>query len=151
MRLKYLLILSITALLSCSDEKCTVQTTVYATMKAYTKSGDTETAKTIPKLLLHELQTNSYLDTIINQENITFWLNQESDTSTFKFTIEDKSDTLDIISSRSTHFISYECGFVTYFEIDTIVQRTKNLIDSISIAKKTLTLSNEENIKIYIN
>jgi hypothetical protein len=58
-------------------------------------------------------------------------------------------DTLTFNYSRQIKMISPECGFITFFELDTILS-SNNLIDSILI--KTPSIDNnydDENIKIY--
>jgi hypothetical protein len=83
-----------------------------------------------------------------NIKSVNLPLSQSSDTSEFKFTIGDQSDTFVFYSKREHYMVSYECGFTTRFILDTVIT-TNILTDSIKIIKSTVDISDETNIIFY--
>jgi hypothetical protein len=83
-----------------------------------------------------------------NIKSINLALSQASDTSEFRFTIGDQSDTISFYSKREQYMISYECGFATRFSLDTVI--TRNIIlDSVKIVKSIVDIYDETNIIFY--
>jgi hypothetical protein len=58
------------------------------------------------------------------------------------------NDTLEFIYTSYTHLLSKECGYTFFYNLDTVIHSI-NIIDSISINKKTITTFNEENMRIF--
>lgn len=145
----YPVILLIFLICSCSDRKCTESTVVAANLKSVSVKDGVESEKKFGKIVLKELNALVIFDTIRNNSSLNLLLNQEVDTSKFEIILDGNKDTLDIISRRDIHFISYECGFITNFNIDTIINRSNNFIDSIKVLQPSVTVADDENIKIY--
>jgi hypothetical protein len=58
------------------------------------------------------------------------------------------NDTVTYKYSSSLHLISKECGYSFFFNVDTVFY-TRNIIDSVSLTKKSITTFNEENMRIF--
>ena len=72
-----------------------------------------------------------------------------ADTSVkFIIRINGIDDTIEFRYSSYLHLISKECGYTYYYTIDTAFHSV-NIIDSLSLNKKTITTSSEENMRIY--
>jgi hypothetical protein len=76
-------------------------------------------------------------------------LNVEADTSSFIIKINNITDTIIFRYSSYPHFVSKECGYTFYHDLDTVPYFTNNIIDSISLTKSKITTRNEENIRIF--
>ena len=72
----------------------------------------------------------------------------EKQASKFVIRINGITDTLEFSYSSYPHLISKECGYTFFFTLDTVIHSV-NIIDSISIEKKTITTFNEENLRIF--
>jgi predicted nucleic-acid-binding Zn-ribbon protein len=66
----------------------------------------------------------------------------------FVIRINGINDTLEFRYSSYPHLLSKECGYTFFFTLDTVINSI-NIIDSISIEKKTITTFNEENLRIF--
>jgi hypothetical protein len=76
-------------------------------------------------------------------------LSMITDSSTFIFQFDSSvNDTLTFRYTQHLKLVSYECGFVNFFNI-TSYETTTNRIDSVWIRKDLVEYGNEENIKIY--
>jgi hypothetical protein len=62
--------------------------------------------------------------------------------------INGTNDTIEFLYSSSIHLLSKECGYTFFFDLDTVLY-SRNIIDSLSIVKKTITTFNEENMHIF--
>lgn len=58
------------------------------------------------------------------------------------------SDTAEFRYSSYPHLLSKECGYTFYYTLDTVVHSI-NIIDHISVIKKTITTLNENNMQIF--
>jgi predicted nucleic-acid-binding Zn-ribbon protein len=58
------------------------------------------------------------------------------------------NDTLEFTYSSYTQLLSKECGYTFFYNLDTVIY-SRNIIDSISTVKKTITTFNEENMRIF--
>lgn len=76
-------------------------------------------------------------------------LSINSDTTTLVLKYKDKTaDTIVFHYQRSVVLINHQCGFDTFFQLDTITS-THYKIESIWISKETIDYGKAENIKIY--
>ena len=66
----------------------------------------------------------------------------------FVIRINGINDTLEFSYISYPHLLSKECGYTFFFTLDTVIHSV-NIIDSISVEKKTITTFNEENLRIY--
>ncbi|HKM93276.1 MAG TPA: DUF6452 family protein [Prolixibacteraceae bacterium] len=91
-----------------------------------------------------------YEDFYKNKQNtIQFPLSILSDTSVVVLKYNDGiCDTLNFYYSRSLVLINHQCGFDTFFDIDTVIH-TYYKIESVWLSKSLVDYSNAENIKIY--
>lgn len=76
-------------------------------------------------------------------------LSMVADSSTFIFKFGSlATDTLTVRYTQHLKLVSYQCGFVNYFNI-TSYKTTSNQIDSLWIRKDLVEYGKKENIKIY--
>lgn len=82
--------------------------------------------------------------------NVYLPLNQNADSSIFYLQPDStgNADTLQIRYARQLNFLSPGCGFVTFFNIDTVIT-TRHHIDSVAIPSKKVINLNAENIQLY--
>jgi hypothetical protein len=66
----------------------------------------------------------------------------------FVLRINGMNDTVTYKYSSSLHLLSKECGYCFFFNVDTVYY-TRNIIDSVSLTKKSITTFNEENMRIF--
>lgn len=66
----------------------------------------------------------------------------------FVIFINGVNDTLEFSYSSYPHLLSKECGYSFFFTLDTVIH-SRNIIDSISVEKNTITTFNEENLRIF--
>jgi len=85
-----------------------------------------------------------------SETNVHLPLNQNSDTTSFYIQPDTTglADTIQIIYTRTIHLISPACGFVTFYNIDSI-NTTHHNIDSIYLETKTINNTNVENIQLF--
>jgi hypothetical protein len=69
--------------------------------------------------------------------------------TSYFFGADSLSDLLSIVHSASPQLVSYDCGFTTVHDIIRI-DYDNNIIDTITITNPFVSLSDEENLKIYI-
>jgi len=142
-----LIIILFLLLLSACEEsnQCTESTEI--TVHIDFKTVNSHTRDTlVNSLTVIGRDTPYYNDNNIKSINLA--LSQSSDTSEFKFAISDLVDTISFYSKREHFMVSYECGFATRFILDTVI--TQNiLLDSFSIIKSTVDISDETNIIFY--
>jgi hypothetical protein len=117
---------------------------------------------TIDGTILREVQIDSltvflYNDTYapfgkeyfqpLNKLAIPLSINNDTTTVVFKYK-DGTADTLNFYYERSVVLISHQCGFETFFQLDTITS-TQHKIESVWISKETIDYGKAENIKIY--
>jgi hypothetical protein len=86
-----------------------------------------------------------------NSKNITkvlLPLNASADSCGFVIMINGVIDTITFSYSTYPILLSKECGYTFYHTIDTPLY-SRNIIDTITVLKNTITTLNEENIRIY--
>lgn len=91
---------------------------------------------------------NLFMDSSLSSVKLP--LNPNADTSSFYIQSDSTSmaDTITITYTRQLRLISPACGFVTFFNIDTLFG-TRHSIDSIYLEDKIINTSNVENLQIY--
>ncbi len=90
-------------------------------------------------------------DTAVAKQ-ITLPLSQLSDTSEFYFLFDSVfTDTLQVFVQRNVEMVSPECGFNTFFVIDS-VRCTKNKVEQVIVVDKTVgqRLNTDRNLNIVI-
>lgn len=76
-------------------------------------------------------------------------LSHSVDTTGFVLTLGTETDTITFLYSRELHLLSMECGFATYYYIESI-DNTSNVIDSVRVVNEKVTTGDDENIQIYL-
>jgi len=77
-------------------------------------------------------------------------LDASSEEVTFVIRINGIDDTITFRYSSYPHFISKECGYTFFHNLDEdYYSVTSNIIDTIVFRKNNITTENEENIRIY--
>jgi ABC-type oligopeptide transport system substrate-binding subunit len=128
---------------SCFDEtESRVKSTFYDKLTLSPQAPDSVT------LFGVNMDTLMIYDSTINQKIIEFPLYSEETSRKFTLIINGIYDTIEFSYNSSIHLISKECGYTFYFDLDTVWYST-NIIDSVSITKKTVTTLNEENMRIF--
>lgn len=134
-------------LFSCTPGSCFEETE--AKVKASMYQSLTETVVAPDSVSLFGLGRDSVIyKKTTNIKIMVFPLDPTSETCTFLIRINGVSDTVTFSYSSYAHFISKECGYTYYFNIEQPVT-TNNIIDKIVLTKKTITTLNEENIRLY--
>ena len=95
-------------------------------------------------------------DRVPRKDSVQLVLNNQADVSEFVLTFEDTlrqlvvADTLSVYYRRTESYLSFECGCLYTFTLDTALTRsTRHFIDSIVINSIEVNTANVENIKIY--
>jgi len=149
---KYILLtvsLVITAyFVSCTAGSCFEETE--AKSKASFYSMATKKAQPPDSISLFGFGMDTLLiyDKALSQKSAAFPLFAADTVRRFILRINGINDTMEYRYSSSVHLISRECGYTYFFSLDTVIF-SRNIIDSVSIIKKTATTANEENIRIF--
>jgi hypothetical protein len=130
---------------SCTPESCLEETnslleaSFYNTVKEETLAPDS--------LLVYGVNMDSIICETPSKK-ISLPLNPFSEDCTFVVKINGIKDTINIYYGNSLHFISKECGYTYYFNIDSIPEKTWHIVKRINILKNSITPLNENNIQI---
>ena len=145
------------------DEQCRMERYVRLYAGFYQMSLNTSTGeRTEARLYIDTLSVQGVgLDGYIyhrapRKDTMQLMLNNQADVSEYILTFEDTVrrqvliDTLSVHYRRAESYLSFECGCLYTFTIDTVLTRsTRHYIDSIVINSKEVNTANVENIKIY--
>ena len=135
-------------LLSCTVGSCFEETESYLKASFY----DNTTKKLLPPdtLTLYGINRDSI---IYNQkpkvQPALMPLNSSSQSCIFIIKIKGVADTIEFRYSSYPHFVSKECGYTFYHQLDTALVYSKNFIKGIYISNQTITNLNVENIRIF--
>jgi len=149
---------------SCSeDEEC--RQTRYVRMYAgfYTINTDTITniesearLKLTDSLSVRGIGAESFLYTnAVRKDSVNLPLNKSANLSEFVFTFKDSlsvavSDTVGIYYENHERYLSFECGCLNTFTLDSLkIKTTHHYIDSVVVKFKEVNTTHVENIKIY--
>jgi predicted nucleic-acid-binding Zn-ribbon protein len=128
---------------SCFDEtESRVKGTFYSMATGKTLSPDSVTLYGV------NMDTLEIYDRTTMLKSAEFPLYAEEQGCKFVIRINGINDTLEFSYSSYPHLLSKECGYTFFFTLDTVIHSV-NIIDSISIEKKTITTFNEENLRIF--
>jgi len=75
-------------------------------------------------------------------------LDPGSDVSTFYIVLDGITDTAEIYYTRHPHLVSAECGYTFVSEL-TGLRTTHNMIDTLIIENKSVTLDGERNLHLF--
>ncbi|UYQ92242.1 DUF6452 family protein [Chitinophaga horti] len=155
---KALVLMALTAIgvSACDDETkvCNSKTETYASIsfKWLDTSGRNDVVKDsiLPNLTVLALGEDTLYKRVGGYRAITVPLSGLADSSRFylKATATGVADTITFRYKRVPHFISAGCGFVNYFNIDTIFS-TQNEIDSVFINSKQVTTDNATTLTLF--
>ncbi|HAF29059.1 MAG TPA: hypothetical protein DCG75_08420 [Bacteroidales bacterium] len=147
-----LIILVTVSVYSCSDDQCNADTDALLKTELLVLDTNLTSIKYLANLSVYSPEwTDSIHYSEEGSKNIlNFNLSPISDTTEIVITSLNAAlnDTLFIYSRRELLFLSPECGFVTTFTIDTILNST-NYIDSLKIITKNISTEKDGSIKIY--
>ncbi len=164
LQILYTIITGSIFLFSCAnDEECRMDRYVEMHAGFYTitlntsTNVETETTLTLTdSLSIRGIGVDSFLYyNAAIKEPLNLPLNKLTDLSEFVFSFKDTlnnivSDTVSIYYENHEQYLSFECGCINTFTIDSIMSGTTNhYIDSIVINFKEVNTVNVENIKIY--
>lgn len=140
------------AITSCTDDRCNADT---ESLLNATLTVTDETLNDIHFVDSLSIYSPEWTDSIHYAESgddniLGFILSPFSDTTEMIFTSKNAplKDTLFIFYQRHYTFFSQECGFVTNYEIDTILH-SYNYIDSIEIINNQISVEKNGQIQIY--
>lgn len=141
---------------ACDDEtkvcNSKTDTKAVALFRYIDTSGKTDVVRdtVLPKLTIFALDKDSIYRQQAGYRSASLPMTPLADSSRFYIRAGDafKGDTITFRYSRVPHFISAGCGFVTYYNIDTIFT-TYNQVDSLVINSKQVTTDNATTISLF--
>lgn len=138
-------------LVSCTPGSCFEDTKSYLKATFYIKINDNESKSNPPDTLtLRGLNRDSVIyNKALKVQPALFELNASSSKAAFIITINGVTDTIEFSYSSYPHFISKECGYTFYHQLENAPVYTLHAIDSVYVANKTITNLNVENIRIF--
>ncbi len=133
---------------SCTPQACFEETNSF--VKASLYDNTTKKQKAADSLTVYGLNRDSVK--IYNKargiQPVLFPLDISTGSCTFIVRINGIDDTITFTYSSYPHFISKECGYTFFHNIDTPVYTTNN-IDYIYVGLKNITTDNVENLRIF--
>lgn len=143
----------IIAFSSCEELPCTELDGVNVNASFYTYDGVSLADTVIRNLIIHYglEEQRIYSDTLLgkSENTISFPLSMLDDSSIVIFEFDYTTfDTLIFHYNKYLHLESHKCGFVEFFELTDVEERT-SLIDSVWISNSNILYGDKENIKIY--
>ena len=137
------------AVVSCeSDSPCSENVVSRVNAGLYTLVEGEEVTLTVDTLTMYGISRH---DSVLSGSNVSifnFPLSMHAESSSFIMTADTLTDTLELFYTTRLVLISTQCGFTTNFDIQSL-NFTENFIDSISIVKSNVDLTDEENLKIF--
>jgi hypothetical protein len=143
-----LMCLIVPALQFCAPESCYEETISQVKAGFYqTGTGNIVTADTVSLYGLEMVSTPVY-NKSADLTGISFPLDPSTESCTYVFIINGITDTVTFRYSSFPHLISKECGYSMFHTLDSY-NSTRNLIDTIIIRNRNITIPYEENIRIF--
>lgn len=141
----------IVSLASCSSGACFEETAPEVIVYMYTNG--TETLKKCDSIKVYGHRDSFDTDTLLVYEksvsDFSFSLDPLHNESIIHIYLNNaKEETVTLTYINYPHAISPECGYTIYNEILT-VNTTKNIIDTITIDNKSVTLNGERNLRLF--
>jgi len=141
-----LVVLSFTA---CESEKtCTDNMVSRVNAGLYTLVGENEAKLTVSLLNLYEESRPDSVLQVQNAHIFDFPLSMHKDSSKYILSVDAKTDTIELFYTSKLVWISTECGFTANFTLSDVTHNG-NLIDSVSIVKHSIDLTDVENLKLF--
>jgi len=133
---------------SCTPAACLGETTAYLNAGFYqTGTGNPYTPDSVTVFGIG-LDSNKIYARATSISSIKLPLDASSDRCGFVMKINKVTDTLMFTYSSFPYLISKECGYTFFFNLDSCMWKG-SIIDTINIRNKTITIYNEENIRIF--
>jgi hypothetical protein len=146
--LQSLLSIILVQLFACSPGSCLDETESRVKATFYSKETLKPLAPDSVTLFGINMDSLKIYDKTEKLKSAEFPLFAAESSCKFVIRINGINDTIEFIYNSYTHLLSKECGYTFFFNLDTAFHSI-NVIDSISIYKKTITTFNEENMRIY--
>jgi hypothetical protein len=154
---KYIIILSAFAIFlgfaACdNDEQCHKENYVMVQIGFYKSVIDTLGKQTNQSTTLTVTANGSEQDSLLYNSVLTKYidlpLNKFENVSSFDIILNDTLETFTVWHTNREEYLSFECGYITFFTIDSC-QITKNYVDSVSIINNSVNTQDAENIRFY--
>lgn len=139
----------LTLLLSaCSEQACYDDKDPVVNVSLFT-SGTGASQKSV-SLKITGLTGSSPIElfTATSVSNFSVPLNPAEETSVMVITLNGVADTATVNYSSFVHLVSPECGY-TFFNILEGLNTTHNIIDSLIIENKNITVDGERNLRLF--
>jgi hypothetical protein len=128
----------------CLSNQHALQTGFYSAYSATQKDS------TLPEATVYGLNNDSILINKKDAGKMFLPLTFDGDTTIFILETNTLADTLWVIHSKESQFISRECGYSWNFKLDTVIH-TNAFIDSVAVFNRHVKYGeNSENVKIYL-
>jgi hypothetical protein len=133
---------------SCSDKACyeEMDPLLYTSLLE-SGTGDSKKADSVRVIAA----TPSGQVTLFKQNAVTFFtlpLDPANDLSEFYVIVNGVSDTVVLTYTRRPHLVSAECGY-TFLSDLTGLRTTHNIIDTLIIENKSVSLDGEKNLRLF--
>ncbi|OFX83616.1 MAG: hypothetical protein A2W99_15410 [Bacteroidetes bacterium GWF2_33_16] len=130
---------------NCSDNRCNEEVDVLLKAEIIVNDPILTNAGFLETLSIY---SPAWTDSVhYSSANFMLELSPFADTTVFVFTSQAWKDTVKIFYERDLVYLSQECGFVTYYKIDST--RYTSTIDSLVWVNKKLTTLTDGHVKIY--
>jgi hypothetical protein len=133
---------------SCTPGSCFEETNAYVKATFYLSSKSKAVAPDSVTLYGVGRDTNLIYKKKTSLSQALMPLNASTDGCSLVIKINGVNDTISFAYTTSSHLISKECGYTFYHTIEPPVFTT-HIIDTVTVAKNTITTLSEENIRIY--
>ncbi|MCL1868587.1 MAG: DUF6452 family protein [Paludibacter sp.] len=153
----YIIILSVFAIFctfaACdNDEQCHRENYVMMKIGFYKSVIDTLGRQTnstaTPTITANGSGRDSLLYNGVATQYINLPLNKLSNVSSFDIIINDTIETFTVWHTNHEEYLSFECGYITFFTIDSC-KIGKNYVDSVSFINNSVNTQNAENFRFY--
>jgi len=135
-------------MVACTPGACFDETNAFVKTSMYLSSTGKLVAPDSLTLYGINMDTSKIYDASRSITQALLPLNDSADSCGFVIMINGVIDTINFSYSTHPLLLSKECGYTYYHTIDTPLY-SRNIIDTITVLKNTITTINEENIRIY--
>lgn len=133
---------------SCSVQPCYEDTNpLLNTLLLVSGTGETAEADSLRVYTYRETDTLRFIDSRVTSF-FSVPLDPASDQSLFLITLNGVTDTAVISYNRRPHLVSPECGYTLVSDI-TGLKTTHNIIDTLIIENRSVTLNGETNLHLF--
>lgn len=143
-----ILLIIIKLISSCTPQSCLQETTSFLNAGFYKTGTNTPHGPDSISVFGIGNGTNMLYNKALNLTSVNLPLNASSDTCAFVMKINNITDTIRFIYSSYPYLISKECGITFNFSLDSVMV-SGNIIDTIAVTNKNISVFNAENIRIF--